>query len=389
MLKRTLLAVALGLVAITAATSVYFRVEQYRFRRRVEYLLADLRALEFGKSSDADVQHVAGRWGFGKLPSEEEQNSKDSWDYSLDLVTNRSSFFEFFGVGQEARAARILTLLGQRPAFVHARMGVQGKVLRSESFSVRMDVRDETGDEEILMGSATASRKFWLDSSHQSPTMVFANSLAHPGYLVGKRRVLANSDYRPGPWAGILWVEFSADAEAADVSRLMDFDLSCLTRLTSCRERDLMPAAWAEQVKDEQRPPVTPICTPELSRHAAYLADGAAVARVDAAGLQPPPAKGYAYRMPVFELKSLLRGPKRYADLRYWFNASVEVDRPEMVVTADTGVRPGSEEKYILLLQGHVYGGHEAMALYPCGILTLNDSNLAMVRATASAEGAE
>src|SRR5208282_2584056 len=63
-LKRAVLIIALSAVALLAGLSVYFRVEQYRFRRQAERLLADVRELELKKASADEVRVVVKKWGF-------------------------------------------------------------------------------------------------------------------------------------------------------------------------------------------------------------------------------------------------------------------------------------------------------------------------------------
>lgn len=63
-LKRAVLALALAAFVLLAGVSVYLRIEQYRFRRQAEQLLADVRGLELNKASAAEVRSVVKKWGF-------------------------------------------------------------------------------------------------------------------------------------------------------------------------------------------------------------------------------------------------------------------------------------------------------------------------------------
>jgi hypothetical protein len=62
----------------------------------------------------------------------------------------------------------------------------------------------------------------------------------------------------------------------------------------------------------------------------------------------------------------------------------VDIDSREMVITADTRSAIRAGEQYLFLLQLLDYGAIGPVALYPCGILTLKDANLAMVREAAA-----
>ena len=68
----------------------------------------------------------------------------------------------------------------------------------------------------------------------------------HPDYLIGRPdgcEICVAS-----------WAEFTPYAGPADVHRLMQFDLSCLTRWHPCvTQSDIMPAAWAQYLSDAAR----------------------------------------------------------------------------------------------------------------------------------------
>ena len=68
--------------------------------------------------------------------------------------------------------------------------------------------------------------------------------------------------------------------------------------------------------------------------------------------------------------------------LRRGLGGWLEVDDPKIAIVADDGARLRPGEQYIFLLQDHTYGGSDAVALYPCGILTTTGANLEIVRAT-------
>jgi len=122
------------------------------------------------------------------------------------------------------------------------------------------------------MGHAGAKRRGSSWSAYDQPDVNLKHSLLHPNYLVGTFPELFNADTGGSPTV-VIWAEFSPDANTGDVSRLMQFDLSCLTRLRSCKERDLMPTVWAQSAEDIRESPKSLTCTPELSKYVAQLAD--------------------------------------------------------------------------------------------------------------------
>ena len=133
---------------------------------------------------------------------------------------------------------------------------------------------------------------------------------------------------------------------------------------------------------DEQSPPAKLTCTTDLVQRVARLADAIAVVRIDSPELEPPPPDtAWTSRLPGANMVRLVSGPRH---LRDGFGRGVEVDSPEISIAADTGTRLQAGEQYIFLLQTHVYGGGAAVALYPCGVLTLNQANLTMVQQAAA-----
>lgn len=218
-------------------------------------------------------------------------------------------------------------------------------------------------------------------SSHDRPEVKLRHSLLHPDYLVGTFPAVLNADTGGSP-SVIVWAELSPDANTADVSRLTQFDLSCLTRLVSCRNRDLMPTVWAQSVEDERESPKILTCTPELSKSVARLADAIAIARPKTVELSSPRYPDRPQRLTDLEIVSVIKKPK-YPERLPRLSVDVDVESPEMMTTTDTQstIQPGHE--YVFLLQFGNDPDIGWIALYPCGILTLNDANIAMVREVA------
>jgi hypothetical protein len=122
----------------------------------------------------------------------------------------------------------------------------------------------------------------------------------------------------------------------------MQFDLSCLTRLRPCKDRDLMPTVWAQSVEDSRESPKSLTCTPEVSKHVAQLADLIAVVRPKTVELSSPRYDGLPQQLRNLEIVNVIRRPEHPRQLA---RLDVDVDRPEMMTTADTGspIRAGQE----------------------------------------------
>ncbi|HKV78910.1 MAG TPA: hypothetical protein VJP02_12245 [Candidatus Sulfotelmatobacter sp.] len=216
-------------------------------------------------------------------------------------------------------------------------------------------------------------------SSHQQPDVKLKQSVLHPNNVVGAFPEWENADTGGSPTV-IVWAELFPDANPAEISRLMQFDLSCLTRILSCRERDLMPAVWAQSVEDARQSPKVLTCTPDVSKRAARLADAIAVVRPRTVQLSPPSSNRLSPRLWDLEIINVIKKPEKHAAQL----TNVYVDEPEMMTTADTGSPLRAGQEYVFLLQVHNTPEIGWIALYPCGALSLNDASLAIVREAAT-----
>jgi hypothetical protein len=270
-------------------------------------------------------------------------------------------------------SARVLESFGLRPTLVWAWLFIREGALRSVSFKVWTLGRGcgKIGCT-LVAETDTSGESGW--SSRQRPEAKLRNSLLHPDYLVGTLPAVLNADTGGSP-SVIIWAELSPDARAADMSRLMQFDLSCLTRLRSCKERDLMPNVWAQTVEDTRESPKSLTCTPELLRHVTQLADVIAIVRPQTIDLSSPRYEGLPLLLPYAEIVSVIK-KSRYSRLKNGLAVTVGVYSPNVTTTADTGDPIRASQQYLFLLQDN-YGG---IALYPCGVVTFNGPNLAMVR---------
>jgi hypothetical protein len=383
-MKWAALVIVLSAVTVVASISVHLRIEQYRFRRQAERLLEDVRGLELRKASAAEVRSVVKKWGFeewGRGPGPGEPCTEDECIYRFELVrkTDHGIFSNPF--------APIFPLdwLGLRPTVIHAGARIRAKVLASVSFSVWTLGRgcDRQGRLDCtLMGYADTKERRSGWSSHQQPDVKLNQFLLHPSYLVGAFPEWLNADTGGNP-AVIVWAEFSPDASTEDVSRLMQFDLSCLTRLIWCRDRDLIPAVWAQSVQDARESQKSLTCTPELSKRVAELADAIAVVRPKTVDLKPPLYNGRSPQVRGLEIINVIKKPEKYAPQL----TNVDVDKAEMMTTADTKSPLRAGQEYVFLLQVHNTPERGWIALYPCGALSLNDASLAMVREAATNGG--
>jgi hypothetical protein len=380
--KRGALFIAMGAIIFVAGISIYLRIEQYRFRKQAERLLSDVRELELGKATAEQVKVIVSKWGFEQWRGPLNPCTEDNCIYRFRLVPKPAQGHFYGDPFFPGITALPLEWLGLRPSGVQASVQIRGNALKSVLFSVYTAGRGCDGrgrlDCTLMAEAGTNWGSSW--SAYDEPDAKLKHSLLHPNYLVGTFSALFNADTGGSP-AVVIWAEFSQQAESADISRLMQFDLSCLTRLRSCKQRDLMPTVWARSIEDTHEAPKTLTCTPELAKRVAQLADVIAVVRPKTAALSPPPYNGRPPQLRNLEVVNVIR---KLEHLRELALLNVDVDTPEMVKTADTAAPVQASQEYVFLMQERSNPNIGWFALYPCGILTMNEANLVMAREAAT-----
>jgi hypothetical protein len=238
---RALAALVFSVMVITVGTSIYLPIDQYRFRRQAENLLADVRGLQLRKASAEDVRRIVKKWGFEGVQSTGEPCTQEDCNYYLRIIApDPFHLYNRLNIEILRKSGRVLAFLGQHPADVESWLQIRGEVLRSALFSVSMFGRADDGSDCTLKGYSGGTRMEGSFSDHDRPDIKLKQSLHHPSYLAGTYLAMLNVDTFQASPAVVVWAEFSSDANASDVSRLMQFDLNCLTRVRSCTNRDLM-----------------------------------------------------------------------------------------------------------------------------------------------------
>ena len=244
----------LALLLITSAAGgvVWPRVKQYLFKRRVERLLLDLRSLEVQKSSAEQAATIARRDGF-----EGSCFRKDCY-YFLETASPSahilSRFYKLIRrpyAAPSAAALSALTMLAGQPAMVRASIEVRQNRVSSEYFLILV------GNGPIVSGGVDIDSLKPPMSRSQPPAANLSDALWHGGYRVGRQDSSAGSDWGPFP-VTMIWTELDANIAREDKSRLMQFDMDCLTRWHLCPQQDLTPAAWAQYSKDEHERALPP-----------------------------------------------------------------------------------------------------------------------------------
>ena len=169
--------------------------------------------------------------------------------------------------------------MGGRPARIVATVGMRDGIVWSKGFSVIIETFAKNGPWTSFHGGSVEYTL--MANSHSVPRFDYYGSnwmgaqlQLHPDYMIG----------RPSGCEICVdgWAKFTPYTAPADMHRLMQFDLSCLTRWYPClTESDIMPAAWAQY--EVEQPRVNElrdqlVCSPSiiemLGRDSANMATG-------------------------------------------------------------------------------------------------------------------
>jgi len=232
---RVLRAAALGICVASLVVAALTQIEQHVLRRRAERLLADVRSVEIHRATLSDVQKLSRKWGhLAHYEGNCTENAcilEISWnDFYLRHVESFSRF----------NVLHFFLLAGGRPEQIKARVTVDNGVASGKGFYLVVGAIGDWAQgrwwDYPLMGNAYSLSSF--AGNYRPPA-------THPDYIVGKP---GGCD---GPCREVHFI-FSPCADSATVNRLMQIDLSCLTRwIHPCRaEGDIMPSAWAQYELD-------------------------------------------------------------------------------------------------------------------------------------------
>lgn len=233
---------ALTLLGMLLALATWVPIQQQILRWRAERLLANIRAIQMGKSNWDDAQRLMHRWG--------------AWNEQLDNCTEKSCLFRIsiddsshafqkFPVlyggnwGTHLRWPRWLSkvyfALGGRFAVVVAQLSVENGLIQAKSFgmltALSPNILNQRKIEDFGPDSAVMARTIcdsqlspWGYISHNSPEVTyFASDNDHDGH------------------GG--YIQFTPFTERAQIDSLFDFNLNCLTRFNECKiSRELLPS---------------------------------------------------------------------------------------------------------------------------------------------------
>ncbi|MBZ5526723.1 MAG: hypothetical protein LAN71_02315 [Acidobacteriia bacterium] len=270
-LRRFLVALLLTVCSVLLLVFAAGQIGQHLLRRRAELLLSEIQSLELRKTPWPRAQQQFQHWGANRQFDNHCDEQKCFLqitlnDFVSDFISRTNIFIRLddyfrwrfklsYNMGPFARLQQDLfsayVRAGGHPARLMASIGMRDGIVWSKGFFVMVETYSHdsalSGGWEIeyaLMADASSVSRL----GHQSFYSADPQLILHPYYEIG----------RPGGCTICIagWAHFTPYADPADVHRLMQFDLSCLTRWRHpcLTQGDIMPAAWTQYLAESARP---------------------------------------------------------------------------------------------------------------------------------------
>jgi hypothetical protein len=392
-LRKGLIALVLVLCVLFALTLLAIQIEQHLFRRRAAKLLSEVQAIELRKTTWQETQSKFQEWGAKRdfdAPCNEHKCALRITlnDFVSGILLSRNIFFRLddyfrwrlkrtYSTGPFEHALfsmlRAYMRVGGHPAWIAVGIGMREGIVWHKDISINIETPASNGPwtssdggpvEYTLIASAQSVSRFsFYETALHNPQLAF-----HPDYLIG----------RPGGCeicvAG--WVKFTPYVAPTDVRRLMQFDLSCLTRWHPCLDQnDIMPSVWSQHLAEGERMDSTsgpnscpPFAVELVGRDSAHIALGEVVEiheKLDPSGSQERIAR--------------VRVLERFKGLPDWkvgeirgVRISVGTSKPNLKI--QSGVR-------LILFAG--FGPLRDMLIDPgfdCPVMATDETTLALIR---------
>ncbi|HEX3375225.1 MAG TPA: hypothetical protein VHS29_00075 [Candidatus Acidoferrales bacterium] len=265
-LKKVVLNAAISAFALLIVALLASQIGQYMFRRRVERLLTQFQSLELGDISWHQAQIQLKEWDKEtKLSRQCNQTEcseqivliEPAWIFAPKPIFLRLDDYlrwrlkltysqgPFSWMAQHVVLPGYM-LMGGRPARSIVTVGMHEGVVPSLEFFVGIETyrhHNLGGWNEYTLGAVIRGvpRFDVFDRSRNGAQLTL-----HPNYLIN----------RPSGCEGCeeAYVYFTPSTEPADVLRLVQPNLSCLTRILPCLDEiDILPAAWKQHLAETSR----------------------------------------------------------------------------------------------------------------------------------------
>jgi hypothetical protein len=392
-LRRALLALFLGLCVLLSLAILASQVEQRLFRRRAELLLAEIQSFELRKTPWSEAKPQLQRWRANTEVGSPCNDQKCSLSITLNQIVlgfiSKSNVFVYLDdyfrwrlklsynegpfVKLQWALLRAHMRFGGRPARVVATVGMRDGIVWSKGFSVFIETYANNGPwtssdggpaEYTLIAETHSVPRF----DYHASNWINPQLKLHPDYMIG----------RPGGCEICVegWTRFTPFASPADAHRLMQLDLSCLTRWHPClTQSDIMPAAWAQHEAEQPRVDevrdqlaCSPLIIELLGRDSANMATGEIMGYRERVN-----DKGHHHVDVRIKVLERLKGAPEWKA-----GETREVSDITGIGGDSTRLRAGTR---LIFFGG--WGGLKELRIdpgYGCPILFLNETNLSLVR---------
>jgi len=346
---------------IVISFAAFVQVQAHIARHRSEVLLVDIQQLELRKSTWSDASKLMNRWGaWGHYDG---SCTAVRCKYQIEISDFRGRFPYTFSYPLMV----VSGWLGGRPFLIYASFEVREGIVWGKDFGVGIGVppswfsRSDFGF--TLLGGAKSVSRF-------SPVGQMPQLSLHRDYTIR----------RPGGCTGCkaVYVDFTPYASASDIQRLMNFNLSCMTRWKPCLEwEDIMPVAWQQHMAEQSQLDAAwdnVKCNYPLDL-LGRESENAVIADVTSNHTEGSP--GNELRVVKFRLVRKLKGAQFWEASEEakttWFKSTEDATFPNPRIDSIVGSR------LILFFEHDAYIRNQDFELERCGLIPFKESDLAEV----------
>jgi hypothetical protein len=205
----------------------FVQAQQHVLRHRSEEVLADIQAINLRQSTFEQANQFRQKWA--KWIASTGDCASEHCDFYVRFLDFSARHYSQF---QRPSLRLAYHLFGGRQTIVYAGISVRNGIVWQKSFGVGF--YDYLGREPELL-EARADTVPGIDQTL---------SVTHPEYSMNRA------------FPGIVWLlRFTPYVAKSDLDRLMQFDLTCISRRRACLSPgEIMPAAWQQSVGEEDAP---------------------------------------------------------------------------------------------------------------------------------------
>jgi hypothetical protein len=376
-----------GILSVSALPVIAVHVNQRIIRYRAEQLLSDIRSLQLRQTTFEQVKPILNKWERSTqyrrwqdpFDRKRECNAQNC-DFTINVHDSLNPNFiynklhvEFW---RDHWPDRIYRAIGGRNSSVAATVTVRNGVIWEKGYALLVSVpqSDRFASYELIAESYTVSR-FYPGGRR------WASRRLHPEYVID------------GPDGCAICIQVEAKytpyANPEDVAKLMDINLSCITRFSPCRTKaDILPSAMAQEAKEARLIGVDSwqvACDEKIVETLSRDTENVVIVDVISFGETLETDEIYPYRTLTVRLVQKLKGAKTW---NTGSNEQIRAYEEGLTVVGDRGnpAKVASGDRMILLF-GYLrdrdvpgYQGRRRPWLETCGALQFSNENLALVK---------